>query len=242
MKTCFKTLFLVSLTCLQHLSGAQAQLSTPSSTTTAKSSATSGVGVAPSPPTFVNTPGLRVTTPYNGMTIPQDTVLSISASLAGERPISSIKIMVAKKDGSSNTTIVDVPSGAILSISQTWNVTSTQYPVGEYIMNMIITPNMTANLGGTAPMATTTQSIGSFLPIVTSVDSSPQPTGLIPGPIPGAASVYYFQATVRVIAKLNSTNPNSSAMGMKFGSNGDHGFVGLFVAASIALLGSFFAL
>ncbi|KAG9321132.1 hypothetical protein KVV02_005258, partial [Mortierella alpina] len=135
MKACFTAILLVSL---QYLASVQAQ-DVSGSPTTASSRATvtattTGI-VAPSLPTFVNTPGLQVSTPYSGMSIIQDTALSIAATLAGQRPMSSINISVAKKDGSSNTTIVDIRSGAILRLSQIWNVTATQYPVGEYVVS-----------------------------------------------------------------------------------------------------------
>ncbi|KAF9277072.1 hypothetical protein BGZ68_009542 [Mortierella alpina] len=242
MKTCFTAILLVGLQCLASVQAQAATRSLPAASSTAKAtaSATSGAPVAPSPPSFVNTPGLQVTTPYNGMSIIQDTGLSIAATLAGQRPMSSINISVAKKDGSSNTTIVDIRSGAILRLSQIWNVTAAQYPVGEYIMNMVITPNTTISpLNGT-PQAVSSQPIGSFLPSITSIDHSPQPTGLIPGPIPGAGvSVYYWQATVRVIAKVNTPNPTSGATGMQ---GGIHGYAGVVAAAGVALLGSLLAL
>ncbi|KAF9985720.1 hypothetical protein BGZ75_002648 [Mortierella antarctica] len=173
------------------------------------------------------------------MSIIQDTALSIAATLAGQRPMSSINISVAKKDGSSNTTIVDIRSGAILRLSQIWNVTATQYPVGEYVMNMVITPNTTLGpLNGT-PQAVSS-SIGLLLPSITNIDHTPQPTGLIPGPIPGAGvSVYYWQANVRVVAKINNPNPSSAATRMQ---DSVHGFMGVAAAAGVALLGSLLAL
>ncbi|KAF9576166.1 hypothetical protein EC968_010289 [Mortierella alpina] len=174
------------------------------------------------------------------MSIVQDTGLSIAATLAGQRPMSSINISVAKKDGSSNTTIVDIRSGAILRLSQIWNVTASQYPVGEYVMNMVITPNTTVNPMNGTPQAVSSQSIGTFVPIITSIDHSPQPTGLIPGPIPGAGvSVYYWQATVRVVAKVNTTNPVSAATRLQ---GGFYGVAGLAAAAGVTLVGTLLAL
>ena len=107
-------------------------------------------------------------------------------------------------------------------------------------MNMIITPNTTLSPLNGVPQAVTTPSVGSFLPIISSIDHSPQPTGLIPGPIPGAGvSVYYWQASVRVVAKVNNPNPGSAATRMQ---GGFHGFVGVAAAAGVALLGSLLAL
>ncbi|KAF9187067.1 hypothetical protein BGZ50_002151 [Haplosporangium sp. Z 11] len=233
MKFISKALFLAGLTCLQCMSGVQAQGAATSTTTLpsiSASSTASGPAPTPSLPSFINTPGLKVTAPYNGMTILQDSVLSISASILGERPISSINISVAKEDGSSNTTIVDIPSGSILKLTQTWNVTSALYPTGHYLFNMIITPNTTSTQsgGGIGPVASTT----TINPSDISIDPSPQPTGTVPGPPGTSPSVYYWQAKVRVVAHTTQ-KPESAAS-----VNSIHGFVGLFAAVGAIVLGS----
>ncbi|KAI1286585.1 hypothetical protein EDD11_000200, partial [Mortierella claussenii] len=208
----------------------------PTGTTT--SAATASASATPVVPSFINTPGLQVTSPYNGMTVLQDTVLSISSSLIDQRPISSINISVAKKqDGSSNTTIVNIPSGAILRSTQIWNITAASYPVGEYLINMIITPNTTAagvnptlnNPGPNASATTTTTAV------------VPGPTSTIPGPPvnPGVGpSVYYWQATVRVVARTNITTPGSGASTYGPGKGSNMGFASVFVAGAIAVMGS----
>ncbi|CAO3566464.1 unnamed protein product [Mortierella alpina] len=240
MKTCFTAILLVSLPYLVSAQAQEVSGSPTAASSTAKATATTSGIVAPSPPSFVNTPGLQVSTPYSGMSIIQDTSLSIAATLAGQRPMSSVNISVAKKDGSSNTTIVDIRSGAVLRLSQIWNVTAAQYPVGEYIMNMVITPNTTLSPMNGTPQAVSSQSIGTFIPDVTSIDHSPQPTGLIPGPIPGAGvSVYYWQATVRVVAKLNTPGPSSAATKIQ---GGLHAWMGVAATVGTALLGSLLAL
>ena len=96
MKFTSKALFLASLTYLQCMSGVQAQeaptnTNLPTALTSISASpTTSGAAPTPSLPSFINTPGLQVTAPYNDMTIFQDTVLSISASILGGRPISKL--------------------------------------------------------------------------------------------------------------------------------------------------------
>jgi len=79
---------LATLSGLQLLSGSQAQAATSSAgvATSAKPAATgtataTGGVVTPSPPSFINTPGLLVNSPYNGMQVSQNAFLSISASL-----------------------------------------------------------------------------------------------------------------------------------------------------------------
>ncbi|KAF8938528.1 hypothetical protein EDD21DRAFT_368764 [Dissophora ornata] len=234
MKTPINALFLVSLTCMQYLSGAQAQgdilaittgsttattLSTTTTTTGATATTSTSAGVATPSPAFQNTPGLQVSSPFNGMSVTQNTVLSISASLLDQQPISSIDISVAKSDGTSNTTIVNIPSGASVSASQIWNVTAAQYPVGDYLLNMIITPNTTAGSTTTTVASTTTVSAA---------------------PASSVVPVYYWQAIIHVIAPSNTTTtvPTSAASGL----NGVSGVMTMFMAAGVAVLGSLLVL
>ncbi|KAG0262126.1 hypothetical protein BG011_000323 [Mortierella polycephala] len=237
MKFTSKALFLASLTYLQCMSGVQAQeaptnTNLPTALTSISASpTTSGAVPTPSLPSFINTPGLQVTAPYNDMTIFQDSVLSISASILGGRPISSINISVAKEDGSSNTTIVDIPSGEILRLTQTWNVTSALYPTGRYLFNMVITPNTTSTQSGggvgIGPVASTTLN-----PSDISINPNPQPTGTVPGPPGTSPSVYYWRAKVRVVTRTPQKPKNAAP------ANSIHGFVGLFAAAGAIALGS----
>ncbi|KAG0001075.1 hypothetical protein BGZ65_003822 [Modicella reniformis] len=228
MKIALKTLLLLGLTGLQYLSCAQAQ----------STSSPTRIVQTPAVPTFSNTPGLLVTSTYDGMTVYQDSVVSIIASLADQQPISTINISVAKEDGSANTTIVNVSSGAIVKSTQLWNVATTQYPVGIYILNMIITPNTTVGnpqSQGPAPAATTSTGI-------------PPPAGSPdPIPIPGppstgkGPSVYYWQATVHVAAPR--TVPNS-ASGLKHETLNTRGLgmATLLVTAGVAIFGSLLVL
>ncbi|KAG0012671.1 hypothetical protein BGZ80_011595 [Entomortierella chlamydospora] len=87
----FKTLFVVGLTCLQLLSGSQAQsaTATTNATTTtavAGSSTTSTTASAATPTVYANTPGLTVSL-FDQMAVVENTVLSMSISLSGQRTI-----------------------------------------------------------------------------------------------------------------------------------------------------------
>ncbi|KAG0364480.1 hypothetical protein BC939DRAFT_441618 [Gamsiella multidivaricata] len=247
MKTSFKPLFFIALTCAQYLSGTQAQSSITTSHAAITSTATTSTSATvptPSQSAFINTPGLQVTSPYNGMTVIQGTMLSISASIQDQRPISSINISVAKKDGSSNTTIVSITSGAILKATQTWNVTAAQYPVGAYILNMVITPNTTAQGTSSVPNAGSSSVISSVAtPTSSSVQAGSTSLIPIPGPptSPGTGpNVYYWQATVQVIAPMNTSTTPNTANGLIHGHG--QGLTALVLAAGTALMGSFLAL
>ncbi|KAF9150053.1 hypothetical protein BGX20_005811, partial [Mortierella sp. AD010] len=130
----------------------------------------------------------------------------------------SIDITVAKTDGSSNTTIVNV-SGAFISTTQVWNVTSTQYPIGSYLINIIVTPNNTVTSTATTAAAATTTAASST----------------------SESSVYYWRGVIRVTAPRTTTT--SSGMGMKFDRiNNGNGFVTMFIAIGIVILGSLLSL
>ncbi|KAF9346463.1 hypothetical protein BGX26_002018 [Mortierella sp. AD094] len=232
----FKTLFVVGITCLQLLSGSQAQNTTKTSpaptnatttTTVAAGSSTTSAGVStPTPPVFANTPGLQVSL-FDQMAVVQNTVLSMSISLTGQRSMGSINVSVAKKDGSSNNTVVSA-TGSFISTTQVWNVTAAQYPLGDYLVNIIVTPNNTAILPTTSGSAPSTTTTSVTQPIVTPSAAGP--------------NVYYWQGVVRVTAPRNTTIP-SSAMGMKFDRvNSGSGFVTMFIASGIVVLGSLLAL
>ncbi|KAG0057040.1 hypothetical protein BGZ83_002278 [Gryganskiella cystojenkinii] len=189
MKSFRYIIVLATLSGMQLLCGAQAQ--TPSwlvvNAAAASSSlvnsivptSTSAVVPTPTVPAFVNTPGLRVYSPYDGMQVTQGAYLSISASLTSGQPIGSITITVAKADGSSNVTIVSVASANTLSLIESWNVQTT---VGNYLMNMIVTPNTTV----AAPVT----SLSAVVPAPTSA----------PGTGAGGASIYYWQGRITVKA------------------------------------------
>ncbi|KAF9425351.1 hypothetical protein BGZ94_007603 [Podila epigama] len=187
------------MACL-HKAIAQVPPTTATTTTTVTppgASLTSSAPVAtPTVPGFINTSGLTITTPFSGMSIGQDRFLSIGGSIQGQKPIASILISVAKKDGSGNTTIVDKKGLATLRISETWQVKADLYPVGEYLLHLVITPNTTV-----------------AAPPKTSLAPAAATTALVPPPPPvgGEPSVYFWQGTVRVVAPPTSapTIPNA---------------------------------
>ncbi|ORZ11672.1 hypothetical protein BCR41DRAFT_356734 [Lobosporangium transversale] len=97
---------------------------------------------APLPPSNQNTPGLAVV-PSNGMAIYQESIVYISAVIGG-RPISSAYISISKAESSSNTTIADIKGLSIRRLVQSWNVTAADYPIGDYYLQLIVTPNTTS--------------------------------------------------------------------------------------------------
>ncbi|KAF9396453.1 hypothetical protein BGX21_009527, partial [Mortierella sp. AD011] len=84
----FKTLFVLGVTCLQFLSGSQAQGTTAATnaTTTTALATTSTTASAATPTVYANTPGLTVSL-FDQMAVVENTVLSMSISLSGQRTI-----------------------------------------------------------------------------------------------------------------------------------------------------------
>ncbi|KAF8948107.1 hypothetical protein BGZ47_006515 [Haplosporangium gracile] len=223
MKPTFTSIALVSLACLQYLVGTStAQVTTTTTTASGApvtpTSTTTAVVPTPTVPNWVNTPGLVVNSIFDGLTVMQNSFVSISASLADGRPMSSILITVSKKDGSGNMTIADIKQANLVSPRQLWNVSANNYPVGPYVLDMIVTPgtvNTTATTGAPAV---------------------PQPsTGV--SPITGAATIYYWKANIIVRAPQAPVAIGGAASGRNVGST-----VGYVAAAGVALLGSLLVL
>ncbi|KAG0083840.1 hypothetical protein BGZ93_009902 [Podila epicladia] len=187
----FLPLFLVAWLACLHQALAQATippLATSSSGARPTTNNTASPPVAtPTPPAFVNTPGLQVTSPFSGVILAQNTRLTIALNLAGNKPIASVNVSVGKKDGTLNTTIVDLKGLSTLRVIESWNVTAATFTPGDYLFNIIVTPNTTA-IPSTPPPAGTGNST---LPTSTSSAAPPaQPTA---GP-----QIYYWQGTIRV--------------------------------------------
>ncbi|KAG0272148.1 hypothetical protein BGZ95_012111 [Linnemannia exigua] len=220
MKPTFSALALASLACLQFLAGTtNAQAATTTTTTTAAATAPGATGtpapiVPPTPPTFVNTPGLQVPSIYDGMSVMQGSFLTISTKLQDGRAMGSIVLTVAKKDGSGNTTIATVNHDSPVSSSLLWDASAAKFPAGPYVLNLVVTPNTTT--GATNP------------PTV----PAPPPTA-VAGP-----SVFYWRATVNVVVP-RAPSPISGAV---TGRGNIGSTVGYVVAAGVALLGSFLVL
>ncbi|KAG0283924.1 hypothetical protein BGZ96_011705 [Linnemannia gamsii] len=223
MKPTFSSIALVSLACLQYLAGTTAAQSTTTTASGAPAGTPSSTGsaVVPTPtvPVWVNTPGLEVKSVMDGMTAIQNSFVSISASLRDGRPMNSILITVAKKDGSGNTTIADIKEANLVSSNRLWNVTATNFPAGPYVLNMIVTAG-TANATG-------------------ATGAAPQPTtGVTPPPaVGGTPSIFYWRANVDVRVPPAPGTGTSGAVSGRIGS-----IAGYTVAAGVALLGSLLVL
>ncbi|KAF9124930.1 hypothetical protein BGW39_007786 [Mortierella sp. 14UC] len=208
MKPSFSTLALAGLACLQFLAGPiNAQAVPPTTTTTTTTAAPGATGtpapvVPPTSPTFVNTPGLQVPSIYDGMSVTQG----------------SIVLTVAKKDGSGNSTIASTNQGSVATSTILWNATATSFPVGTYVLNLVVTPNTTA------------------------VVTLPPTTGApAPAPVPPTAgagpSIYYWRANINVVVPRAPSPISGAISGRSIGST-----AGYAIAAGVALLGSLLVL
>ncbi|KAF9920817.1 hypothetical protein FBU30_009254 [Linnemannia zychae] len=220
MKPSFSSITLIGLACLQVFAGsAQAQAATTTTGGAVPTNTTSAAVPTPTVPSFENTPGLKVTSLYKGMSVIQNSFLTISCKLEDRRPMGSIVISVAKMDGSGNTTIADIKGVATTDYQKLWNVTATDYAPGSYNINLVVTPNNNPTANVTASVA------------------APQSTTpAISPPVSGGASVYYYRANVNVVAP-RSTPPSGAPSGRNMFST-----AGYAAAAGIALFGSIFVL
>lgn len=222
MKPTFSSVALVSIACLQYLAGtstAQVTTATASGAPVNPTSTASAVVPTPTVPVWVNTPGLVVNSVFDGLTVVQNSFVSISATLSDGRPMSSIVITAAKKDGSGNTTITDIRQPNLVTPRQLWNVSSDIYSAGSYVLNMIVTPG--------TPNTTTT----------TGTSAVPQPSTGVTPPATGGVSVYYWRATVNVRAPPPPAPASGAVSGRSMGST-----IGYVAAAGVALLGSLLVL
>ncbi|KAF9900271.1 hypothetical protein BX616_002644 [Lobosporangium transversale] len=158
---------------------------------------------APLPPSNQNTPGLAVV-PSNGMAIYQESIVYISAVIGG-RPISSAYISISKAESSSNTTIADIKGLSIRRLVQSWNVTAADYPIGDYYLQLIVTPNTTSIIP----------------PLVVSTTGTPVPTSTARPALPTTLpSIYYWRGLVSIQAPLEKKGSSSSAAALvTFGSS-----------------------
>ncbi|KAG0205248.1 hypothetical protein BGX33_008018 [Mortierella sp. NVP41] len=146
---------------------------------------------APPPvPTFVNTPGISVQSPGNGMTIRPDGNLPIVFSL-GRRTVSAVVVTMAKADGSGNTTVLDLKPGSTLRFFSSSPLTLFKFPVGDYIVNMVITPNLTATVPGIVNPPSSSSSAPGAAPTTTATASKPTVAINLPG-------VYYWRGAIKL--------------------------------------------
>ncbi|KAG9062425.1 hypothetical protein KI688_005340 [Linnemannia hyalina] len=221
MKSTFSSIALVSIACLQYLAGTSTAQVTSTTASGAPVNPTSTAPAAvptPTVPVWVNTPGLVVSSVFDGLTVVQNSFVSISATLTDGQPMSSIVITAAKKDGSGNTTIADIKQPNLVTPRQLWNVSADIYPAGSYVLSMIVipgTPNTTA---------------------ITGTSAVPQPSTGVTAPTTGAASIYYWKASINVRAPP-APAVGGAASGLRIGST-----IGYVAAAGVALLGSLLVL
>ncbi|KAF9897539.1 hypothetical protein BX616_005392, partial [Lobosporangium transversale] len=119
---------------------------------------------------------------------------------------------------------------ATIRSRQLWNVTSEQYPLGEYLLNIIITPNNTVGAGTNPPASSS------------SAPPEPKPTEAPSTPSVGPA-VYYWQMTVKVVQR-SSPLPSSSAMSLNvLGGGSSMGYLySMMVAVGVISLGAMLGL
>ncbi|KAF9572707.1 hypothetical protein EC968_009522 [Mortierella alpina] len=196
-------LFLTLLSLQCHLALAQAPTST-----------SAPIG-RPSP--FQNTPGLHVAMPLNGMTVSQNQGVPFNVMLASGRAIGSISASIAPVDGSANTTILDLKQITLYRVLQLRNTSLSTLPLGDYYVQMIVTPNLSAPPANTG---------------VPTAPAAAVPTSQIPPP--NAPAVYYWRGLIHLAASEDSSTLNSAASTLGQGT----AFVGIrliWINMSIAL-------
>ncbi|KAF9579047.1 hypothetical protein BGW38_004863 [Lunasporangiospora selenospora] len=188
--------------------------------------------VTPSPPPFVNSPDLQVTSIYDGMTAYQGSSISVQVALRASRPMGSLSIIVANKDGTTNTTLVDRSQESIIKAVIEWNVTAEAFPVGDYDISVVVKPNATADaswLPGSpstlnvqpldvfttgAPMPSPPPTKISYpIPTNSPIDTATTTIGIRPPPtiLP---TIYYWRARVHVAAPKPGNEGNGVRLGV----------------------------
>ncbi|CAO3566284.1 unnamed protein product [Mortierella alpina] len=171
-----KALFLTLLSLHWHLALAQAPTSTP-----------------PPVPTFQSTPGIVVEMPRNGMTVRQDVGVPFNVILASGRAIGSISASIAHVDGSANTTILDLNQVALYRVLQLRNNSLSTFPPGDYHIQIIAVPSLSAPTLKGAPTAP-----------AAAVPTSPVSPSIAP-------AVYYWKGLIRLALPEESSNLSSAA-------------------------------
>ncbi|KAK3831149.1 MAG: hypothetical protein J3R72DRAFT_455101 [Linnemannia gamsii] len=192
-------LVLLTLSCLQQLALAQ----------------------TPTTP-FVNTPGILAQAPPNGLTVRPDGNLPIAFNI-GRRAISSVVVTVAKADGSGNTTILDHKTSAF-RIILTAPLVSFKLPEGDYILNMVITPNTTSVIPVYTPPSSGSGSVPGTIP----APQQPAPTTTLPpSNLPG---MYYWRTSIRI----SNNAPGGGTVGGSGGGGSGGGASNNAVVAGVA--------
>ncbi|KAF8927961.1 hypothetical protein BGZ58_009985 [Dissophora ornata] len=151
--------------------------------------------------------------PYSGSTVSQGSVVLISGMTAPLRYLTYVATL-AKTDGSSNTTIIEQKTSTAGRVIQIWNVTADNYPVGDYNLQIVVTPGSSVSVvtsGSTATATTQVAGTGAIaLAATTTTVTVPVPTQTS-GTLP---SVYYWRALIHVQAPSTGSTkstPSSAA-------------------------------
>ncbi|KAG0318710.1 hypothetical protein BGZ99_005497 [Dissophora globulifera] len=163
-------------------------------------------------PTFNNTPGLTMQSPFNGMTVTQNSVTLVQGLIPGNQLL-TFTITTAKTDGSSNITLGTSKTPTTGRVFMLWNVTSANYPVGDYILEVIAVQT------GVAPVPTGSAS--------TSAPAPPAAT-IVPG---APLSTYTWRALLHVAnaPPASKSSPNTASALTQLGA-------GSMYAGGIAIL------
>ncbi|KAG0264997.1 hypothetical protein DFQ27_000872 [Actinomortierella ambigua] len=176
---------------------------------------------------LLTTPGMIVRSPYQNMGVYQGGYMAVSFQFQN-LTVGGTTVTMAKKDGSGNTTLYTVPdTESKARFLESYDVPAT-LEVGDYRVSIVAKPgsgtlNPSSSSTPTAPSNLPRSSTGSATAAPTAalawendgfVIMAAAPTGANGGPTPpGAPSVYYFAADVRVLsANEKPKNAPSSAM------------------------------
>ncbi|KAG0226717.1 hypothetical protein BGW41_004099 [Actinomortierella wolfii] len=165
---------------------------------------------------LITTPGLVVSTPYQGMGVYQGSYMSISFRFLSGMPVGGSTVTMAKKDGSGNTTLYTVPdTQSLTQFLESYSVPEST-EAGDYRVSIITKPGTGTpkppNALPPPPSSNNTRlttAVGAVAaPTATSAGGTPAPTGA-----PNAPSVYYHAVDIRVLpAKDKPKGQESSAL------------------------------
>ncbi|KAF9982414.1 hypothetical protein BGZ75_006204 [Mortierella antarctica] len=127
------------------------------------------------------------------MTVRQDTGVPFNVMLTSGKAVGSISASIAQIDGSANTTILDLKQVTLYRVLQLRNTSLSDLPLGDYHIQMIITPNLSPPPAKGAPTAP-----------VAAVPTSQTPPF-------NAPAIYYWRGLIHLAAPEESSTLNSAA-------------------------------